>query len=105
MVTVGDVDLTGSFTVMGWMQTRSLYSATCGSFVMKAWDYGLEVCNGTLLARIGSGNGWNATAMQALSAGDLNVWKHVAMTYDGTTVRFYLDGVLIDFGNGRARFD
>ena len=99
VVTFSDVDLTGSFTVMGWMQTRSLYSNACGSFVMKAFDYGFEVC-GNLLARIGSGNGWNTYAMQPLSTADLNVWKHVAMTYDGTTVQLYIDGVLVDSATG-----
>ena len=100
VVTVSDVDLPGSFTVMGWLQTRSLYSDTCGSFVMKAFDYGIEVCNGNLLARLGSGTGWNTYAMQALSTADLNVWKHVAMTYDGTTVRLYIDGGLVDSATG-----
>ena len=102
VVTLGDVDLTGSFTLMGWMQTRSLYSTTCGSFVMKALDYGIEVCNGNLLAQIGSGNGWNATAIWALSTADLNVWKHIAMTYNGTTVRLYIDGVLINRQQART---
>ena len=50
---LGDLDLPGAFTVMAWMQTRSLYSGTCGSLVMKAQDYGFELCSGQLMA--GSG--------------------------------------------------
>jgi hypothetical protein len=100
VVAFGDVDLTGSFTVMGWMQTRQLYSNTCASFVMKAFDYGFEVCNGSLRARIGSGNGWSTYAIRPLTTADLNVWKHLAMTYDGTTVRMYIDGVLINSATG-----
>ena len=100
LVTFPDLDLTGSFTVMGWMQTRSLYTNTCGSFVMKAFDYGFEICNGNLLARIGSGTNWNTYAMRALSSADLNVWKHVAMTYNGTTVRLFLDGVEVASATG-----
>jgi regulation of enolase protein 1 (concanavalin A-like superfamily) len=99
-VTFPDVDLTGSFTVMGWMQTRSLYTNTCGSFVMKAFDYGFEICNGNLLARIGSGTNWNTYAMRTLSSADLNVWKHVAMTFNGTTVRLFLDGVEVASATG-----
>jgi len=100
VVAFGDVDLTGSFTVMGWMQTRSLYSNSCASFVMKAFDYGFEVCNGSLRARIGSGNGWSTYAIRPLTTADLNVWKHIAMTYNGTTVRLYIDGVLISSATG-----
>ena len=85
---------------MGWMQTRSLYSNTCGSFVMKAFDYGFEICNGNLLARIGSGTNWNTYAMRTLSSADLNVWKHVAMTFNGTTVRLFLDGVEVNSATG-----
>ena len=51
VVTFGDADLTGSFTVMGWLRTSSLYTNACGSAVMKARDYGLEICSGVLRAR------------------------------------------------------
>ncbi|MFO0690862.1 MAG: hypothetical protein U0900_19355, partial [Myxococcota bacterium] len=54
-VDLGDLDLAGSFTVMAWMQTRSLETGTCGSLVMKARDYGFEVCDGRLYAGVGDG--------------------------------------------------
>ena len=57
---LGDLDLPGAFTVMAWMQTRSLYAGTCGSLVMKAFDYGVEICGGQLWARVGSGGSWSA---------------------------------------------
>jgi hypothetical protein len=91
----GDFDLTGAFTVMGWLQTRSLYSSTCGSFIMKAHDYGFEICGGRLYANVGANGSWTARASQPLTTADLNVWKHVALTYDGTTLRFYIGGTLI----------
>ena len=90
---LGDLDLPGAFTVMAWMQTRSLYSGTCGSLVMKAGDYGVEVCAGQLMATVGAGGSWT-TVSQPLTSADLNTWKHVAMTFDGTTLRFYVGGVL-----------
>jgi hypothetical protein len=99
-VTLGDLDLAGSFTVMAWMQTRSLYTDTCGSLIMKALDYGFELCDGQLSAKIASGANWSATVAEAFTSADLNVWKHVAMTYDGTTLRFYIDGVLINSATG-----
>ena len=48
---LGDLDSPGTFTLMAWMQTRSLYSGTCGSVVMKALDYGFELCSGQLSAK------------------------------------------------------
>jgi hypothetical protein len=35
-----------------------------------------------------------------LTSADLNVWKHVAISYDGTTLRFYVNGVLNGQANG-----
>ena len=49
---LGDLDLPGAFTVMAWMQTRSLYAGTCGSLVMKAFDYGRRDLRG---AAVGQG--------------------------------------------------
>ena len=97
---LGDLDLPGAFTVMAWMQTRSLYAGTCGSLVMKAFDYGVEICGGQLWARVGSGGSWSAEVSQPLTSADLNTWKHVAMTFDGTTLRLYVGGVLIGSAPG-----
>jgi hypothetical protein len=95
LVTLGDLDLTGPFTVMAWMQTRSVHAGGCASLVMKALDYGFEICQGRLYAGIGSGTSWTARPSVALTSADLNVWKHVALTYDGTTLRFYIGGALV----------
>jgi hypothetical protein len=101
VVNLGDFDLTGPFTVMAWMQTRSLYAGTCGSLVMKALDYGFELCGSQLAAKIAAGGtNWSATVSQPFTTADLNVWKHVAMTYDGTTLRFYIGGALINSAAG-----
>jgi hypothetical protein len=101
LVTLSDLDLTGAFTVMTWMQTRSFYSGTCGSLVMKARDYGFELCSGQLAAKIAAGSSnWSAAVTQPLTSADLNAWKHVAMTYDGTTLRFYLGGNLVGSAAG-----
>jgi len=100
LVTLSDLDLTGPFTVMAWMQTRSLHSDDCASLVMKARDYGFEICDGRLYASVGSGTAWTARPSVALTSADLNVWKHVALTYDGTTLRFYIGGALVGTATG-----
>jgi hypothetical protein len=100
LVTLSDLDLTGSFTVMAWMQTRSLHADECASLVMKARDYGFEICDGRLYAGVGTGTSWTAMPSVALTSADLNVWKHVALTYDGTTLRFYIAGALVGTAAG-----
>jgi hypothetical protein len=97
---LGDLDMPGSFTLMTWMQTRSLYSGTCGSLVMKTFDYGLEICGGQLWSRVASGGSWSAELWSPLTSADLNTWKHVAMSYDGTVLRLYIGGILIGSAPG-----
>jgi hypothetical protein len=94
-VVLSDIDLTGSFTVMAWMQTRSLHANGCASLVMKAFDYGFEICEGRLYAGVGTGSNWTAHPSKALTSADLNVWRHVTLTHDGTTLRFYIGGTLV----------
>jgi hypothetical protein len=96
----GDVDLAGSFTVMGWMQARSLYSGSCGSFVMKAHDYGFEICGGQLYGEVGANDVWTGRVIKTLTSADLNVWKHLTLTYDGSAVRMYIDGALVNASTG-----
>ncbi len=72
---------------------------------MKALDYGFEICGGQLAAKVASGGSWSATVSKTFTSADLNTWRHVAMTYDGATLRFYIDGALIELGSRRAHDD
>ena len=67
---------------------------------MKAHDFGFEICGGQLGAKVGANGTWTAKAVQTLTSADLNTWKHAAMTYDGTSVRLYINGALINTAAG-----
>lgn len=106
--TRGQVALSGpttAITIMGWVKPRNLGAGTTQpafGFVQsdtntacviwtKRSDYGTpDVPQGNI--RINGG----LSAVDGASALTLDVWVHMAMTYDGTTVRFYLDGTEVD---------
>lgn len=49
----------------------------------------IEIINGFIKYRI-----WNGPIITSASAVNLNQWHHVALVYDGTSVKGYLNGVL-----------
>jgi hypothetical protein len=50
--------------------------------------------NGTLSFNLGSGTAWKEiTQANELT---LNTWQHVAGTFDGTTLRLYVNGVQVN---------
>jgi hypothetical protein len=49
----------------------------------------IEMVNGYIKYRV-----WNGSIVTSTSAVNLNQWYHVAMVYDGTSVKGYLNGVL-----------
>jgi regulation of enolase protein 1 (concanavalin A-like superfamily) len=99
-VTIGDVDFNGPFTVMTWLQARSVHTSDCGAVVMKSYDYGIEICYGKLYAGVGANGTWSGAVLVPLTTADLNTWKHAAITYDGTSLSFYVDGTLKGTQNG-----
>ncbi|MBS1569650.1 MAG: hypothetical protein JST45_09425, partial [Bacteroidetes bacterium] len=58
--------------------------------------------NGTFSFNLGDGSGWHEVLSQD-SALTLNTWQHVAGTYDGSTMRIYVNGV--ELANSAATFN
>jgi hypothetical protein len=90
-----DLDLTGGMTLMAWVYPTSGYGARD---VLVKEGSGYEIYN--LYARQYGASGSQATArvngtLREVSgpALALNTWTHLASTYDGTTLRLYVNGV------------
>lgn len=90
------LNLTGSFTVACWCKIGSTAGASkYPNIVGKATDftgYALYY-NSTsgLYGQIGNAGAWYNTGLYNIP---LNAWKHVAITYDGSLFRMYVDGTI-----------
>jgi len=91
-VTVADnptIDLAGSFTILVWIKPGDI--TTQQRIVAKNLAYYFEIntsklrtyCYGLSAPGYHSSNG----------APTINVWQQVAVTYDGTAIRFYFNGI------------
>ena len=82
-------DLTGSFTISSWINSNTNNS----TIVSKGGTSGYE------LLINGSGHlemNWQNSVTQSITSTNpvpLNIWHHIAVIYDGTTARIYIDGV------------
>jgi len=97
---------TPHFTAMAWFNTRKLDGYGHIFQTGRDWDdmagYVLRVHqDGTVQAGLAFGPG-NTTTFLTGPALEDNTWYHVALTYDGTTVSLYLDGVDIGSGAGQG---
>ena len=100
-VDAGVFNITREITLATWVyvETRSndsrlIIKANGNTAATQEWGISVDE-NGALQVRIGTTGGfdWRTTANDAVSVGR---WHHVAGTYDGTTMRAYVDGELID---------
>jgi hypothetical protein len=83
-----------AITIELWVRLASRNSAnvpaeSCISLLGKNWNtgYWFGVCSGFPRFYHGGSTNYDATA-----AIDVNQWKHLAVTYDGVAVKFYIDG-------------
>ena len=88
---------TQSFTVEAWVKpTGGVWVAVISKFVHTASNegYSLEIFSDNKVSLL-YGNNWSdwnvTTSSTSLTPG---VWSHIAATYDGTTVKVYINGLL-----------
>jgi hypothetical protein len=95
----GSLDLTDSLTIEAWIKA-DLWKANIweGSIIVKDGDqsgYMLRCGdNGKVNFNIGTG-AWNDLTTDEADSLSLNIWYHIAATYDGTTQKIYVNGVLV----------
>lgn len=83
-----------SFTMSFWFypttSTGVLVSELDSQTPSGGWHASnIEIINGLIKYRI-----WNGPIITSTSAVNLNQWYHIALVYDGTSVKGYLNGVL-----------
>lgn len=97
--TIGDLDMLGAFTVSLWGVVNNL-SSTCGSAVMKRYDYGFEFCSGVMYGQIGNGVGPGWAASTQYSVPQTGVWNYYTLTYDGATAKLFVNGSQVSSASG-----
>ncbi len=89
-----DATLQKSFTMSFWfyptLNNGVLVSELDSHTPSGGWHASnIEIINGFIKYRI-----WNGPIVTSSSAVNLNQWHHIALVYDGTSVKGYLNGVL-----------
>lgn len=91
------LDLTNSMTLMAWIRPTALSSWR--TVLLKAATnhiaYDLYANNPSNRPDFELNNGNAVSDLQGTSKIALNAWTHVASTFDGTTMKLYINGVLV----------
>lgn len=102
---------TTQITVESWVFPRS--TSDWMAFISNAQDnssnesgYSMSYYNGKwrffLMTENMSGNEWNSNPGYNLP---LNQWSHVCGTYDGSSIKYYVNGILIESKNATGNID
>jgi|GEM_PF-1587001 len=93
---------TASLTVEAWIKpTGGVWCAIVSKFIHSSSGegYSLEIFSDNRVSIL-FGNNWSDwTALTSGSAISTGVWHHIAATYDGSTLKIYVDGYLAGSGS------
>jgi len=98
------IDITGDFSITMWAKFDTFPSSSAGEAILQKGDqssnraYGLSIYNtsgdtNTQILLSTDGSNWFNTLKGSTNL-SVGTWYHISATYDGTTVKLYLDGVL-----------
>jgi hypothetical protein len=104
----GSADITGVITMAAWINPEQLVTKSSDPGILRtilrkksqydSYGYSLSVRQtGELVAAFGDSS--DSSASQVADNMDpltTNEWSHVAVTYDGSQIRYYVNGVLVD---------
>ena len=100
LVTINDspsLHLSTGMTLEAWVKPSVAKNASADVVYKGADAYFLQSSSGTKLPS--GGGSFGTTPVKAASYGltplPLNTWTHIAQTYDGVTIRFYVNGVQV----------
>src|SRR5207249_7235870 len=89
------LDLTTGMTLEAWVNPTSV-TGWRPILYKDPLAYVLQAATGSVSPAVPSvGGTFAGNNLLGTSALPLNVWSHVAGTYDGTTLRFYVNGVQV----------
>ncbi|MEQ9301611.1 MAG: LamG-like jellyroll fold domain-containing protein, partial [Cyclobacteriaceae bacterium] len=95
VVTIGDnIEGLSAVTMEAWVyytETSAVWNEMCSKNVVNSW--GISPSH-KMWWHVGDGFNWSGTAVEGTSTIPINTWTHVAITWDGTTTRMYINGML-----------
>ncbi len=90
---VGRIDITESITLEAWVYRKSNDN---GTIICKNGPYELSIADNKVKGGVYAGSPPSWTKVYGKTILQLDIWYHLAMTYDGSNVKVYVNGQLDD---------